>query len=151
MKKLTLSLLSGLCLFAAQTAFSQTMSNTGNTITLDNTCFNVGVTSGTYTLDLTFDDPDYGPITLPSVSCTVSSNGTSHMVITVDSDIFPTPATNGYGYLADAWPGNIKLTAGSTSFITFWWMNEDGSLGFNCTPLGFNAANESAGNAFMPL
>ena len=151
MKKFTLSLLTGLCLFAAQAAFSQAMTNTGNTITLDNTCFNVGVASGTYMLDLSYFDLDKNATVNLSVACTVSSNGASHMVITVDNDIFPTPATNGYWSLADAWPGNIKLTAGSTSFITFWYMNEDGSLGFNCTPLGFSGANASAGKAFMPL
>jgi len=152
MKKFTLSLLSGLFLITAQTAFSQTMSNTGKTITLDNTCFNVGVTSGTYTLDLSYFDLDNNVTATVSVTCTVSSNGTDHMVITVDNDIFPTPETNGYWDLADTYLGTIRLTAGSTSFFTVYFLeDEDGSLGFNCTPLGFNASNESVDNTLMTL
>src|SRR5438552_6330793 len=105
MKKITLSLLLGLFLLTAQEVFSQTLTNTDNTITLDQTCINNKITSGTYTLTLTFDDPDNGYTAPPATTCTVTSNGVDHLVITVSGLTFPTPSSNGYWYLADSFLG----------------------------------------------
>lgn len=138
MKKTTLSLLTGLFLLTAPAGFSQTLSNTDHTITLDNTCINSSIVSGTYTLTLTFVDPDNGPITLSTTSCTVTSNGTSHLTIAMNDLTLPTPASDGYWYLADADNGSINLSGSAGSGIMYWYHDPEGNIEFNCEPLGFH-------------
>lgn len=142
MKQLILSLLSGIFMLTGQAVFSQSMTNTSHTITLTNSCLTAS--SGTYTLNLSYYDMDYNASVYASpVTCTVTSNGAGEIIISTNDLTFPTPDTNGSWYLADGWPGSIFLyaTPSSQPNVLIWFLNEDGTLGFNCTPLGIAATN----------
>ena len=139
MKKLLLSSLLGILLLTDQAVFSQSMTNTSHSITLTNSCLTV--TTGTYTLDISYYDIDNNDDVSASVTCAVTNDGAGEIVISTNDLTFPTADVNGYWNLADAWPGHMYLTAAGVSAALFWWQNPDGSIGFNCTPLGIATAN----------
>src|SRR5438132_1331396 len=128
--RLCTALMIFLCLALTLPGFSQSMSNTDNVITLNNTCINFGMTSGTYNLELNYYDLDYGPKTVTFNGVIVSLSG-GVMTITAPSGSFPTPSSNGYWSLPDTYNGRITLTSGSVAGIMFWYQNPDGTVGFN--------------------
>lgn len=132
--RLYLLLLTGACLTLTQPVFSQSISNTDNVITLNNTCLNGGVTNGTYNLDLSYYDLDNlttVPVQITGVSVTVSGGV---MTITAPAGSFPSASTRGWS-LPDAWPGHIQLTSGSFVGYMDFFGNPDGTVGFNCIAL----------------
>jgi hypothetical protein len=130
MQKLLLSLCLGACLLTGQAVFAQTLSNTSNTITVTGAC-NSPVT-GSYTLQLTYLDIDMFATVELTASCTVVTAGPGNYTITATGVTFPSPATNGYWSLADAWPGSIQLTSASNAYLLYWYLDENEALAFGC-------------------
>lgn len=128
-------LLTGACLTLTQPAFSQSMTNTDQVITLTNTCMQAGLSSGTYNLELSYYDLDQNftkTVPFSNVSVVVSGNV---MTITAPPGSFPSVDVNGWWSLPDAYPGQITLSQGTSSTLMFWFLNDNGTTGFNCIAL----------------
>jgi hypothetical protein len=132
-KTLHCFLLVGYCMLLREACFSQSMTNTSSVLTLTSTCLNPTLASGSYTLNLQYDDPDNGPTNL-NATVTVVSNGTV-ATLTQSGSTFPTPATNGSFSIHDYDIGTLALTGGPTPSILFWYHDPDGTIRFNCQPL----------------
>ncbi|HVU58167.1 MAG TPA: T9SS type A sorting domain-containing protein [Puia sp.] len=152
MTKINLFLLTVLCLALTMPGLSQSMSNTDNVITLNNTCLNAGVSNGTYNLELNYYDTDIfasQTVTINGVSVAVSGGV---MTITAPGGSFPSTNIKGWS-LPDAWPGHIKLTSGSfIGYMDFFGL-PDGTVGFNCIalPVYFNSFTGSLSGSSVAL
>lgn len=130
MQKLFFSLLLGAGLLTGRTAFTQTLSNTSTTITVTGGCNSPA--SGSYTLQLRYYDlDDFGLVTL-TASCTVATAGPGNYTITATGVVFPSPATNGFWSLSDAWPGSIQLSNSSNTYLLYWYADPSGAILFDC-------------------
>jgi len=129
---LVLFTLLGLAL--TQPCISQTLTNTGNVITLSGTCMNSRLSTATYTLTLYYIDPDNGPIHPAPVRVSVVVVNSTTATITLPSSTLPTPATKGY-WLSDADQGSIILSGNAGGGPIIWAHDLNGNIQFNCDPL----------------
>jgi len=131
MKKIVLSLL---ILGIVHAGYSQVMSNTDNVLTLNGSCLNPTLASGTYTLELLYVDPDNGPVDSVYSGTIVSSDG-SVATMTVPRSTLPNPDNNGWWSLPASDNGTIILTGGPTPSYVVWYHDDQGILRINCVPL----------------
>jgi hypothetical protein len=124
-------IVTGQCIWSQLTANAH--SNTAHTITVNNP---VGGNLqplfpplGTYNLTLNYRDDFNNPVTQTSTAAIVTLSNSSQFVITDNSIIFPTTATNNYDFPGTA--GSAQLS-GPGGFYTWTWTNDQL---LNCAPL----------------
>ncbi|GGB00980.1 hypothetical protein [Puia dinghuensis] len=119
----------------AKPCLAQTLSNTDNVITLTGTCLNNQLSTGTYTLNLSYVDLDNGPTNIGPVIVSVDVIDSTTAMITLPSPALPTPDSNGYWSFSET-NGSIGLTGDTGGGTLYWYQNADESQGFNWSPLG---------------